>query len=797
MKKTIFTLSFIFILALNFSLQADGNATSKKDFKKSDANIFGHVVDKKTGEHLPYVNVFLKGTTIGTTTDVTGHYFLKNMPEGKFELAVSITGYKDEEISITLEKGKTLEVNFDLEEEAISLNAVVVSANRNETNRQFAASLVSVLDTKMLLRTNSGNMAQALNFQPGLRVEDNCQNCGFSQVRINGLEGHYSQILIDSRPIYGALTGVYGLEQIPTNMIEQIEVIRGGGSALFGSSAIGGVINLITKEPKRNTGNITNTTSFYGGNHAKENNTMFNASLVTDNRKAGLMLYGQNRERQGYDHNGDGFSEMPMLKNRSFGLRSYIKTGDYSKLSFEYHNMHEFRRGGDNFEKQPFQAEITEQLEHYINGGGINYLMNTPDLKNKINLYASAQHTLRKSYYGGGGIVTPLDTIVVGSTPDQATIEKLNENINNVNKRLGAYGRTTEFIYQVGGQYTRGIDNLLFLPAELTVGVENLSNALKDDGAFRPAPIDQTTHTTSAFLQNEWKNEAWSILIGGRVDKHSLVKKAIFSPRANVRYNPTGNLNLRLSYSEGFRAPQYFDEDLHIALADGEQIVHILSPDLKEERSRSMSGSVDYYFNIGDVQVNTLAEGFYTVLKDPFTDTPTTDENTKLIVNAKGDAARVSGVNLEARTAYKTLFDLQLGLTLQKSLFDEKQEIFKGVEYREFMRAPNTYGYFVATYKPVSKLGITLSGNYTGSMYVPHESKEVVNKVDSFFELGTKISYDFTVLDYSTLQLNAGVKNMFNSYQKDFDKGPDRDSAYIYGPASPRTVYVGLALTLN
>ena len=109
------------------------------------------------------------------------------------------------------------------------------------------------MDTKLFESTHATCLAQGLSFQPGVRVEDNCQNCGFTQVRINGLDGHYSQILMDSRPIFSALTGMYGLEQIPANMIERVEVVRRGGSALFGASAIGGTINIITKEPTRNS----------------------------------------------------------------------------------------------------------------------------------------------------------------------------------------------------------------------------------------------------------------------------------------------------------------------------------------------------------------------------------------------------------------------------------------------------------------------------------------------------------------------------------------------------------------
>ena len=149
--------------------------------------------------------------------------------------------------------GANFKINFEMEEDPILLENVVVSANRNETKRREASNIVNVITPKMFETTNSICLAQGLNYQPGLRVENNCQNCGFQQVRINGLEGPYTQILIDSRPVFSALAGVYGIEQIPANMIERVEVVRGGGSALFGSNAIAGTINIITKEPLNNS----------------------------------------------------------------------------------------------------------------------------------------------------------------------------------------------------------------------------------------------------------------------------------------------------------------------------------------------------------------------------------------------------------------------------------------------------------------------------------------------------------------------------------------------------------------
>lgn len=137
---------------------------------------------------MPYITVALKGTTIGTVTDATGHYFLKNLPEGNFVLEVSSVGYKTVRRNVTLKKGRTLEEDFEIEEDAVALDGVVVSANRNETTRRLAPTLVNVVDLKIFENTNSTTLAQGLSFQPGVRVESNCQNCGFQQVRINGLD---------------------------------------------------------------------------------------------------------------------------------------------------------------------------------------------------------------------------------------------------------------------------------------------------------------------------------------------------------------------------------------------------------------------------------------------------------------------------------------------------------------------------------------------------------------------------------------------------------------------------------
>lgn len=767
------------MMLILFGVIQNTYADSENDQKKkgSDANIIGHVLDKATKEHLSYINVSLKGTTVGTVTDQTGHYFLKNLPEGKFTLVASSVGYKSKYVDVTLVKGKTLEIDFELDEDNVLLEGVVVSANRNETKRRLAPTLINVVDFKMFETTNSTTLSQGLNFQPGVRVETNCQNCGFQQVRINGLDGPYTQILIDSRPIFSSLAGVYGLEQIPANMIERVEVMRGGGSALFGASAIAGTINIITKEPIHNSAQVGHTIIGIGGLSSFDNNTTANASLVTDDHKAGIYIYAQNRERAGYDDDGDGYTELPKLKNQTIGFRSFLKTGLYSKLTFEYHHIQEFRRGGDMLHRPPHEAHITEQLRHSIDGGGLNFDYFSPDEKQRVSVFTSAQYTNRDSYYGPG------------SDP------------------LNAYGRTTDMTFMAGSQYMYSFDKLLFMPSDMTMGIEYNRDKLIDDLWGYNRYMKQIVNIGSAFIQNEWKNEKWGFLVGGRLDKHSMLNKAIISPRANVRYNPTKDINFRLSYSGGFRAPQAFDEDLHVDNAGGDLTMIEVDPNLKEEKSHSLSASMDFYHLAGAFQFNFLVEGFMTILNNPFVlvNQPKPEDSEILIrLRTNGPNARVMGVTLEGKMAYLSKFQLQAGMTLQNSKYRKAIAWSDDADVpaeRKIFRTPDVYGYFTATYTPIKPLNFALSGTYTGSMLVQHLEAGDNNPQDKavttrdFYDLGFKTSYDFRLAKSTTLQLSVGINNIFNAYQKDFDKGADRDSNYIYGPAMPRNYYAGVKIS--
>ena len=661
----------------------------------------------------------------------------------------------------------------------VGLDEVVVSANKNEVKRCDAPVVVSVIGAKLFETVNSPDLAKSLNYQSGLRVENNCQNCGFPQVRINGLEGPYSQILINSRPVVSALSGVYGLEQIPVNMIERIEVVRGGGSALFGANAVGGTINIITKDPKDNSFQVSNTLSLMGSNTWEENMGA-NASIVDPDNKYGLALYQSYRKRQPYDRDDDGFSEIGKISAHTFGLRGYYRPTQMSRLGIEYHTTKEFRRGGNKFDLEPHLSDITEQTRHIINSGGVNYDLFWKEYAHKLSIYSSVQHVDRNSYYGAQ------------QNPD-------------------AYGKTKDLTYVGGSTYNGKLKQLVFAPATLTAGLEYQYNSLHDIMTGYDRDLRQDVKIASGFVQSEWKISQVTLLAGLRLDSHNLIDNPILSPRVNMMWKPNDNIQARLTWSTGFRAPQAYDEDLHVTAVGGEGVLIQLADGLKPERSNSFSGSLDWSMQTGHFQINLLAEAFYTSLSNVFylQNIGYDAQGNSIQERRNGSGANVYGVNFDAKAAHGTNFYVQAGLTLQRSRYKELTTWSEDPDVeavRDMPRTPNVYGYFTMSVQPVKALDLSLSGVYTGRMHVPHfapvdavpegyehtyiNKDEMVHTPD-FIDLSAKVAYTFGMGGRIKLQLNAGVQNILDAFQKDLDKGTYRDSGYFYGPTQPRTLYIG------
>lgn len=733
--------------------------------------IAGHVIVKGTEESIPFATVMILGTNRGAVSNEEGQFEFRKLAAGKYTLRVQVMGYKTQEKTITVSAEATSVVHFQMEEESFMTDEVVVSANRNEVSRKAAPVVVNVMSAKLFETVNSTDLAKSLNFQSGLRVENNCQNCGFPQVRINGLEGPYSQILINSRPIISALSGVYGLEQIPVNMIERVEVVRGGGSALFGANAVGGTINIITKDPINNSFQVASTMSNMNGK-SWEQYMGGNVSLVAKDNSYGIALYETYRNRNPYDADGDGFSELGKLNMNTFGMRAYYRPNYFSRINVEYHTTNEFRRGGNKFNLQPHESDITEQTKHIINSGGLSYDRYWGE-KHKMSVYGSIQHTDRNSYYGA-------------------------------QRDMNAYGKTNDLTWVVGGMYVGNMDRCLFAPATFTGGVEYQNNSLHDVMTGYHRDMQQDVRIAGGFVQNEWRLNRWTMLVGARLDKHNLIDHPIFSPRVNFLYKPSDNLQARLTYSTGFRAPQAYDEDLHVTAVGGEGVQIRLAEGLREERSNSFSGSVDWSFPMGHWQSNILLEGFYTDLHHVFVleDIGLDENGDKIKERRNGSGAKVYGVNLDAKVAHGREAQLQLGFTVQRSRYN-RAEIWtsEGEEEQTTKRMPRTpdyYGYFTFTSAPLKSFDFSLSGTYTGKMIVPHMAgyieKSRMEHTPQFVDLNLKLNYTFVLKDHIKMQVNGGIQNIFNSFQKDLDKGEFRDAGYFYGPTQPRTYFVGIKI---
>ncbi|MCM8569556.1 TonB-dependent receptor [Gramella jeungdoensis] len=746
------------------------------------------------GKPVPFASIYVSGTSNGTSADMNGNFSINLEPE-KVELTIQAIGFKTKKISIDAKDYSDKKLNINLEEDALGLDQVVVSATRNRINLKEAPVIVNVLNSKLFNATQSVSVAETLNFQPGVRVETNCQNCGFTQVRLNGLDGSYTQVLINSRAVFSALNSVYGLEQIPTSILDRVEVVRSGGSALFGSNAIAGTVNIITKEPVLNTWNVSGNMALIDG-EIPDRTINVTGSVVTEDLNSGVTIYGMNRDRAAYDANGDGFTEITELTNNTLGAKAFMKPNETSKITLDLTALKEYRRGGDRLELAPHLTDITEELDHNTIIGGLTYDLSNREMTNNFSFYASGQHTDRKSYYGGlGGGRTAQDSIAASN----------------------AYGNTKDIAFLSGFQFTRNFDNNDVLTTGVEYNLSNTEDAIAGYGRF----IDQEVNTYSAFAQYEWKPvETFTALLGTRLDhvnvlgdysvenvqRKSEIDQTVLSPRLTLLYNITEELQFRGGYARGFRAPQAFNEDLHISSVGGEPQFVILSEDLETEYSNAYTASFNYSKSINKLQTDFLLEGFYTELKNPFTTVSTGASlpNGSILKEVRnGSGAYVTGTNFEIGVSPSSALTFQLGGTYQRSIYKEEQVLYEAsneaeedVIISEFVRNPDFYGYFNINTSPFKGFSADFTGTYTGEMTIP----KVVNangfldlkESPSFVDVNLKLTQHIDITEDFHINLSTGVQNVFNAYQDDFDSGPTRDSDYIYGPSRPRTFFFGI-----
>ncbi len=726
-----------------------------------------------------FAQVFCQGLQMTCETNELGQYHLGPLPEGSHEVSASYVGFQTSVVKVSVKKGiSLLNLDFHLQHNNV-LNEVVVTGTKTFQRKDNSPVIVNVLSRQSMDNVQACNVAEGLRFQSGLRVETDCQTCNYTQLRMNGLGGAYSQILINGRPVFSPLTGLYGLEQLPSSMIERIEVVRGGASSTYGPGAIGGTVNIITRLPKKsgvegqyNYQTIDGQTTDHSANG--------NLTFVNKNKNMGISGLLNYRNRSLYDHNGDLFSELPQIKNTSTGLSAFYLPGADQKLEFSFMQLQEYRLGGQMAQRPVHLLQQAEERTHRVMMANVDYQHNFNRQKSSFLVYVAWQRTLRDHYTG----IFPDEPSAIEAHLSQPP-----------------YGDSKVVTLNGGFQINHQLVDFIKGKNTLTLGGEYVNDQVKDEIMAYHYKIDQLATNFGFFFQSDWQ---WSpkitLLSGLRADIHNKLQSPRLSPRLSLLYKFQPYAQFRFNWGSGFRPPQAFDTDLHIAFAGGGVSRVTLQPQLLPETSQSLSFSFNYDKATQHFIAGFTLESFFTQLNNAFFLYPLgPDAFGEVFEKRNGSGAIVRGMTLELRANFDGRAQLESGFTWQQSRFLQAVQYIENIPAtRQFIRTPATYAYSTLTLNANKFIAINLNYLYTGSMVLPHfagapeQSQDEMVTTHPFHEVSLRVNYRFPAANRYRINLFVGLKNIFNSYQADFDSGKNRDSNYIYGPAQPRSLFIGM-----
>ncbi|MNJ86045.1 Vitamin B12 transporter BtuB precursor [compost metagenome] len=648
------------------------------------------------------------------------------------------------------------------------IDEVTVTGGRIAQSKKNSVIPVSTLDQKLFRAISASSISDALKFSPGIRMETNCQTCNYTQVRMNGLGGSYSQILINGRPLFSSLMGLYGLEQIPTNVVDRIEIVNGGGSVLYGSNAIAGTINIITKQPEYNFIEVSDKVSLIP-NGPVEQAVQLNGAIISKSKKSGFLFSGMNKVRDGYDRNGDGYTEIPRINNSLLGINAFQKLGKSIELHADFWILHEQRQGGQFWNGDPQVADQSEFRNQVTSIGQFSGSWKSRNQKWNVQAFTGYQKTNRHHYTG-------LD-------------------------HAEAWGRTNNVTLQSGVQFSHKQAIGKRYRSTLIGGVEHYYDVIQDEIRGYDYAVDQNITQFAGFLQDQFDiGEKWSFVAGLRTTNHSKVSSLIVTPRAALLFKPNGQWQLRLSYGNGFKAPQVFETDMHIAFANGGISQIRVDKDLKSEKSHAYSAQANWSRRRKRMLYSSEFTVFHTQLLHSFVlnEIPSDDPSKTLLLRTNGSNAKVSGASESIRVRWDKFLQVDVNMTYQESRFTEAQQWSLEVEpLKAFLRTPNLYGSSTVSIFPEGKWSGSVNAVYTGSMLVPHfggapeVTQDEILHTRSFWDIGFRAEHAIHIHKFEqTVRIGAGVQNLFDSYQSDFDTTKYRDSNFVYGPSRPRTVFV-------
>lgn len=728
--------------------------------------ISGSVKDKQTTEALQYSNVQLLGTTIGTPTDGNGYFKLeitKEHENGK--LIATYLGYKADTIQLT--PTKTV-YNFNLNTSEGSMKEVVISGTMKETSKLESPIPVEVYNPSFFKKNPTPNIFEALTMVNGVQPQLNCNVCNTGDIHINGMEGPYTMVLIDGMPIVSSLSTVYGLSGIPNSMVKRIEIVKGPASTLYGSEAVGGIINIITKDPiTAPLLNLDIQSSTYND---------YNLDVTTKWKiKKATSLLGINGFYFNtiYDINYDGFTDVTLQKRISLFNKWNVERKSGKPFSIAARYISENRWGGQTTWTSNFIGTDSIYGESiFTNRAEIIGVYGLPIKKQNFRLEYSYNFHHQDSYYG--------------------TLKYL------------ATQHTT--FAQLLWDKTLGKHSLLLGAPFRFVSFDDNTPATSTHNSFNITNNPQLTILPGIFVQDELIiNKKLTTLIGIRYDNNN-DHGNIFTPRLSFKYKPNNNHTIRLSGGNGYRVVNLFTED-HAALTGARQVV--ITEKLKPEQSWNVNLNYVTQINYKDFFIGFDMSGFYTYFTNKIVSDFDTDPNKIIYDNLKGHAVS-KGLTLNLDLALSNGLKFILGGTLMDVYQVEKDSSGTNVKSEQLF-APQFSGTFAASYS-INKIGLSLdlTGNIKSPMRLPIFPNDFRPEYSPWFclmniQLTQKIGKQFEIYGGAKNILNFVPKNPIMRPFDPFDKevtvdNPQEytfDPSYNFAPVQRARVFFGLRWTLQ
>lgn len=680
-------------------------------FSVSQYILKGNVSDGKAP--VEFVNVYIPELKIGGSTDDNGNFEIKNLPKGKFQIELSSIGYLT--IVDTININSDLNLFFKINSKPETFDEVVISGTMKEVSKLDSPVPIEVYTANFFKSNPEPSIFESIQQVNGVRPQLNCNVCNTGDIHINGLEGPYTMVLIDGMPIVSGLSTVYGLSGIPQSLIERVEIIKGPSSTLFGSEAVGGVINIITK--KAELAPIISTeiyTTSWG-----EINTDLALKFKPSNKSTSLLGINYFNYNLPIDKNGDNFTDLTLQNRISI----------FNKWSFKRKNNKLFSIAGRyNYEDRW--------------GGELNW---NKEFRGGDSIYGESIYTNRWELFG------------VYQLPSSEDIRF--QFSGNGHYQNSVYGDMAFVATQQIG-FSQLVWNKLLKNHDITFGAA-YKYIYYDDNTVATQKSDTTSssnnpsinHLPGLFIQNEWNiNAHHKLLTGVRYELNSLHGQ-ILSPRFNYKWNSKEkNSTLRLSFGNGYRVVNIFTED-HAALTGAREVV--IEENLSPERS--WNGNINFVqkFYIKNKHfLNIDASVFYTYFSNRIIADYETDVNKIIYDNLKGHGES-KGLSLNIDLSLSNGFKFILGGTLQDVSIIEENIRTQQILTENFSGVWNI-GY------EIQKWGISI--DYTGKIYSPMRLP-LLGELDNrsshspWFSLQ---NIQFTKRTNGNWEFFGGVKNILN-----------------------------------